>query len=103
MKLGAPRAAMALAVTAAAAIAQPVPASRLGHVSGTSSEEFSGIYGMRELSDGRLLVTESGPFSRLVVLDFAKGSAQSIGRKGNGPGEFQIAGSLYALGGALNE
>jgi hypothetical protein len=88
----------ALVLTHGVARSQTVPLARLGPVTGRSPEEL-GPYGMRELSDGRLLVSESGPNSRLLVIDFANGTATPISRKGRGPGEFEFASGLYALGG----
>lgn len=80
-------------------MAQTVPSVALKPVDARLSEEFQGVYGLRELRDGRVLISESGPDSRLIVVDFAKNTIDSIGRKGNGPGEFMYAAGLYALGG----
>lgn len=89
---------LAAMVMTSAAGAQIAPAQRLGPANGRSTEELSNVSGMRELGDGRLLVTESGREPRLLVLDFDNGTAELVGRKGNGPGEFQNAMRLHALG-----
>ncbi len=60
--------------------------------------EFSSVRAIRELSDGRVLVTDQND-NRLVVVDFRTQSARAIGRPGAGPGEVRHFGRLYALGG----
>lgn len=80
---------------AANASAQSVPVGALKPANTKLAEEFTNIYGMRELRDGRVLISESG----LLVVDFAKGTIDSIGRRGKGPGEFDFAAGLYAIGG----
>lgn len=89
---------MSLAV-AAVAPAQPAP-KRLELLKPTAShpEEFTGITSLRELSDGRALVTD-GREQRIVVLDFATGSAAVIGRRGGGPNEYGMVTALLPLGG----
>ncbi|MDE2875999.1 MAG: hypothetical protein OXU69_15805 [Gemmatimonadota bacterium] len=61
-------------------------------------KQFSWIQSVRELSDGRLVVSD--PIERsLYVLDFRSDAVSSIGTIGDGPGEYQWPGHLYALGG----
>jgi hypothetical protein len=60
-------------------------------------EEFTRIVGVRELSDGRVLVAEAGEH-RLVVGDFSRSMAVQIGRQGKGPGEYSRIAALSALG-----
>ncbi len=64
----------------------------------TLQEEFSNVRAIRELSDGRLLLTDLGD-NRLVVIDVERNALRSIGRIGAGPGEVRHFGRLYALGG----
>jgi hypothetical protein len=64
----------------------------------TLGEEFSNIRGIRELADGRVLITDLGD-NRLVVADFARGTVRSVGRIGAGPGEVRHFGRLFALSG----
>jgi hypothetical protein len=52
-------------------------------------EEFGYIRAVRELSDGRVLITDNSSSSRLVVADLAAGRVRELGRVGNGPGEYQ--------------
>lgn len=62
----------------------------------TFPEPFSGITGIRELSDGRVLVADR--LERAVrLLDFAAGTMQELGRSGSGPGEYQMPSGLLAL------
>ncbi|MFN8580652.1 MAG: hypothetical protein U0163_06690 [Gemmatimonadaceae bacterium] len=67
--------------------AQPV--SRL-------AESFSEIAGVRELRDGRLILLDAKE-QRLVVADFAAGTARPIGHSGQGPGEYGRAIRLVSL------
>ncbi len=61
-------------------------------------EPFSRLAGVRELSDGRVIVTDQ--LEKAVrVLDFTAGAAQEIGRVGSGPGEYQVPGRLLPLPG----
>jgi hypothetical protein len=61
-------------------------------------EEFTSVTSIRELSDGRVIATD-GREQRLLLLDFANGSASEIGRKGGGPLEYAVVSFVYALGG----
>ena len=53
----------------------------------TVDEGFSNIVAVRELRDGRVIVGD-GKERRLVILDFARGTAQQLGRNGGGPNEY---------------
>jgi hypothetical protein len=60
-------------------------------------EPFSQIAGMRELKDGRVIVSDSR--DKLVqIIDFMGGAAQ-VGREGPGPGEYASPGPIVALPG----
>lgn len=61
-------------------------------------EPFSNLIGLRELSDGRVIVADRLEQS-VVRLDFRSGDMTPIGRQGDGPGEYGMPGSLFALGG----
>ena len=60
-------------------------------------EEFTRIVGLRELSDGRVLVADAGD-KRLVVADFERKVVVQIGREGGGPGEYAQVSPLTSLG-----
>jgi hypothetical protein len=53
------------------------------------AEEFGSIRAVRELADGRVLITDNSSASRLVVADFTTGTVREFGHAGNGPGEYQ--------------
>lgn len=88
-----------LAITALPALAQSEPPTvSLPAAKATLDVEFTRVAGLRELSDGRVLVTDAAE-RRLLVVDWATGSARQIGREGQGPGEYASLGALLALGG----
>lgn len=60
--------------------------------------EFSRISSVRELGDGRVLVTD-GLEKQLSVVDFQKSTSSPLGRIGDGPGEYRTPGALFALPG----
>lgn len=63
----------------------------------TLAEPFTNIYSVRELSDGRVLVSDNSVESRLVVADLAANRVRMLGHIGAGPGEYRQAGRLLAL------
>lgn len=70
---------------------------QLGPREHVGSETFSQVRGFRELSDGRLLITDQRE-DKIVLLDLARQTATRVGRRGPGPGEHQIATDLYPTG-----
>lgn len=60
--------------------------------------DFSQIRGVRELRDGRVLVSDRME-NRVVVANFATNAVQLIGRTGRGPAEYRLPTGLYALPG----
>jgi hypothetical protein len=90
-----------LAYVAAAPLAAQASKPATIHLSGPLAsfpEPFSDLSGLRELSDGRVLVSDR--LEKAVrVLDFASGTIDQIGRVGSGPGEYQIPGRLLSLPG----
>ena len=65
-------------------------------------EPFSFIAGLRELPNGQLLVSD-GIENVLLRLDFARGTADTVGRSGRGPGEYMSPDGIfpYTGGGTL--
>lgn len=57
-------------------------------------EAFSSIVGMRELSDGRLFVSDRLG-QALMLVDLTSGTADTVGRVGGGPGEYSSPGDLF--------
>jgi len=62
---------------------------RLTTPNASLAEEFSSIRGVRELADGRVLVSDYID-QRVVLADFAKGSITLKVSKGGGPGEARL-------------
>lgn len=62
----------------------------------TFPEPFTSVGAVRELSDGRTLITDPRE-RRLLVLDWNTGRVRDIGRTGDGPGEYRSLSQLLAL------
>jgi hypothetical protein len=61
-----------------------------------SADGFTMIGGVRELSNGKVLVSD--PMDRSVqLMDLAAGTAIKVGREGQGPGEYAFPGELLPL------
>lgn len=61
-------------------------------------QEYTRITGIRELRDGHLLIADRVE-NRLELLDWNTGTATSVGREGDGPGEYRAVAWMYSLGG----
>lgn len=86
-----------LALPAIAAAQQP-PLRRLTTPTATFPEPFTAISGVRALSDGRVIVSDTRDRT-LQLLDFGSGEAKAIGRQGGGPGEFGTPMRVFAMPG----
>lgn len=60
--------------------------------------EFTQVRGLRELPDGRVLITDRLE-ERIVVADFSSGRVRDLGRPGRGPREFHLPSGLVPLPG----
>ncbi len=70
----------------------------IGRAEAVFPESFTSVNGFRELSDGRVIVTDTR--DRVVaLLDFRTGAMTNVGREGGGPGEWGAALSLFAMPG----
>jgi hypothetical protein len=78
--------------------AQEIPLLTLRPATGTLAQEFTIITSIRELRDGRVLITDPRE-AGLVVADFRTGKVEAISRKGRGPGEYEMAAPIKALAG----
>lgn len=58
---------------------------------------FTHIVAVRELSDGRVLITD-GPSQTLAILDDRLRTMRQLGRTGDGPGEYRNPGAIYPVG-----
>jgi len=77
-------------------LAQPGRDLRLKPATAELAEEFTLIGSVRELADGRVLITDPRE-GRVVVADLKTGVLQPVGRKGQGPNEYGMAGPLLPL------
>lgn len=88
--------AFGIALTTAPVYAQPTVRA-LGKPEVESRQSFTTITGVRELSDGRVIVSDSRE-KTLQVVDLVRGTSAPIGRTGAGPGEWNTPSQLFALG-----
>lgn len=78
--------------------AQAVPVTSLASPGARFAEPFDQITAVRELSDGRVIVSDL--FAKAVTLvDFRTNAGTAVGREGQGPGEFAFPTGLVALPG----
>lgn len=71
---------------------------RLTAPSAALDHDFSRISGVRELPDGRVLVSDWIE-ETVNVVDLARKSVRQIGRRGAGPGEYRLPGALLPMPG----
>ena len=79
-------------------IAQDPPLRTISKLDLEYAEPFSCIAGVRELSNGRVIVTDTRE-KTVQLIDLRSGSATKIGREGQGPGEWAVPGGVYAAAG----
>lgn len=87
-----------LLISVAPEVAAQVRSLTLPPHSAVLDHEFSRVGSVRELADGRVLVTDVKE-GVLGVADFTSGSLRPLGAKGAGPGEYRDLGKLIALRG----
>ena len=80
----------------APAWAQTVPVSRLGDAESSFRHAFTKVDGVRELSDGRLLIVD-GQDRRVLLASPDWSDAVVVGREGLGPGEYVLPTSIFPL------
>jgi hypothetical protein len=86
------------AFPATSAASQTVPTRTLVRPAAAYAEPFSEIRDIRELRDGRVIVVDGRELT-VQLVDMTSGSATTIGRTGEGPGEYRWPGRLYPLPG----
>ena len=86
--------------TAGPGVAQDgqVPRVTLSGPEASFAEPFSSIAGLRELADGRVLISDRLEVA-LRIVDLTKGSLEEIGHEGSGPGEYRMPDDLFPLPG----
>jgi hypothetical protein len=77
---------------------QALPTRTLSKAQAEFPEPFSEVGSIRELRDGRVIVVDARELT-VKVIDFRTGLATTIGRTGDGPGEYRWPGKLFALAG----
>jgi hypothetical protein len=86
------------AVAPLAAVAQSVPSVTLSRPEVRYEEPFDNVSGVRELHDGRVIVSDL--FAKTVTLvDLTAGTGTAIGREGQGPNEFSFPIGIIGLPG----
>lgn len=86
-------AALALALPAGLAAQGRVAEQRLDKPDAEFQESFDQVTALRELPGGKVLLVDLGP-KALIMADFKSGTQTTIGRNGQGPGEYQFPGAL---------
>ncbi len=72
---------------------QPTP---LGRPVAEFEEPFSRVSGLRELADGRVIVSDQRD-KMVQLIDMARQTGRRIGREGAGPGEYAMPTALFAM------
>jgi hypothetical protein len=81
-----------------AAAAQPPAAVSLAAPDRVFPVDFTQIRGVRELSDGRVLISDRLD-KGVVVADFVRGTITRVGRDGSGPAEYRLPTTLSFMPG----
>jgi len=89
------RAAAVLMMVAGGAAAQQPPRTVLSKPDATFPEPFSSVAGLRELADGRVVLSDRLE-QTVAILSLAAGDLTPVGRRGQGPGEYTMPGALFA-------
>lgn len=90
--------AMLCAATTTVAVGQDPPLRTLSKYDLEYTEPFSCISGLRELSDGRIIVADQRE-KLLQIINLRTGAVTKVGREGQGPGEWGIPAGLFAAKG----
>ncbi len=88
----------ALAAIPLAVQSSAIPETRLTMPERSLAHDFAQLRGLRELADGRLLVSDRLE-PALYLVDVAWSRVSRIGREGQGPAEYRLPSTLLALPG----
>lgn len=80
------------------AAAQGLPRIALAPANAALDADFVGLNSLRELSDGRVILTD-GRDQRIFLADFTAKTASALSRQGKGPMEYSFVGLLHATRG----
>lgn len=83
-----------VSMCATAALAQSLPRIVLKPANGMLDADFVALTSLREVADGRVIVTD-GQAQQLYVGDFATKAATPLGRRGKGPLEWIAVGRVH--------
>lgn len=97
-KLNLRRALLIVMQTAACSTGGDIASTPLPPATGSLDEGFTYITSVRELEDGRIILTDPRD-QRMLVADLATDSIAPVARRGAGPGEWINAVALHPLGG----
>ncbi|MEN8144072.1 MAG: hypothetical protein ABFS14_03895 [Gemmatimonadota bacterium] len=86
-----------LGLAAVGPVSAQMTPQELGEPVAAYDQPFSTLSGVRELSDGRVVVSD-GLEEAVQILDAGLSSATQVGRKGQGPGEHGQPDALYPWG-----
>jgi len=87
-------------LTATAGSAQEAPPLiRIGPITGEVDQGFTSLRGIRELSDGRVLVPDFEEQALYLIGFGAAPGVRQVGRNGQGPGEYSKPIGVYGLAG----
>ena len=86
------------AVAPAALAAQQLPVRTMSRPAAEFAEPYSAVRGVRELADGRLIVTDNRD-KVVQLVDLRTGRATTLGREGSGPNEYQMPMAVLPLPG----
>lgn len=87
-----------ITIGAGGAVAQAPTRTVLSKPEASFPEPFSSIAGLRELADGRVVLSDRLE-QTVALVSFADGDLTPIGRQGQGPGEYGMPGPLFAFPG----
>ena len=87
-----------IVATSSVLSAQNPPLRVLSKMELEYAEPFSCISGVRELSDGRIVIADVRE-KTVQLIDLKKGTSMKIGREGQGPGEWTTPQGLFAAPG----
>jgi hypothetical protein len=90
--------AMLGAATASVAVGQDPPLRTLLKYDLEYAEPFSCVSGLRELSDGRIIVADQRE-KLIQIINLRTGAVTKVGREGQGPGEWGVPAGLFAAKG----